>query len=397
VSSHEIVEENVGPAQATSLVVHLSDLHIARDAQRQAVLFEKLVKTVALEQAAVTRDRTLLAITGDVFDSATDPASELVHGFLELHRRIVDALGGDVPTVVLPGNHDRRRLGLLGPPRESLFRSLRDAVDSRTVYVAGCRGPFLAEIVPSAFHGLPAHVIAYDSSYLPHGLVGAGGTLRIEDLLQAHASLPRDGRPVLLLIHHHPPHSDAHDRREPRRFGRRASPGQMARGYGTAGAGFECGSRGANDDRARRGHGAFDAAFLRACRSPASWSQARADGAVALRHDAHLRRRPARIGGERGTARGPERARSSGSRAPVAVVQSRRDLRCRGARRIRFVLAQTIECNDDTISAPFASITDLTTGRESPADVHADDGTWTVTADACPPRTLLRIYWPLAE
>src|SRR6185295_9160216 len=35
------------------------------------------------------------------------------------------------------------------------------------------------------------------------GLVGAGGTIRIEDLLQAHAVLPHDGIPVVLLVHHH--------------------------------------------------------------------------------------------------------------------------------------------------------------------------------------------------
>jgi 3',5'-cyclic AMP phosphodiesterase CpdA len=186
-----------------SLIVHLSDLHIARDPARQSILFDKLVEAVGRERDTSAPEKVVLAITGDVFDSATDTASVLIDLFLRLHRRLAAALGGDVPTIVLPGNHDRRRIGVLGPHREGLFRALQASVDARQVYVAGCRSPFLAEIVPASFHRLPAHVIAYDTTYLPRGLVGAGGTVRIEDLLRAHAQLPRDALPVLLLAHHH--------------------------------------------------------------------------------------------------------------------------------------------------------------------------------------------------
>jgi len=45
---------------------------------------------------------------------------------------------------------------------------------------------------------------------------------------------------------------------------------------------------------------------------------------------------------------------------------------------------------------PFASVTDLTTGRERPAQIELRDGYWSVTLLRCAPRTLLRIYWPLA-
>ena len=45
---------------------------------------------------------------------------------------------------------------------------------------------------------------------------------------------------------------------------------------------------------------------------------------------------------------------------------------------------------------PFASATDLTTGRESPARIELRDAHWSVTITDCAPRTLLRIYWPLA-
>jgi hypothetical protein len=46
---------------------------------------------------------------------------------------------------------------------------------------------------------------------------------------------------------------------------------------------------------------------------------------------------------------------------------------------------------------PFASVTDLSTGRERPIRVQTDGVGWTAVVEACPPRTLLRLYWPLAE
>jgi 3',5'-cyclic AMP phosphodiesterase CpdA len=186
-----------------TLLVHLSDLHMTRNPSAQGLLFDRLVETLRREREALRPDRVTVVITGDVFDSASDPAAALVEDFLRLHRRVVDSLGGDAPTIVIPGNHDRRRLGLIGPHREALFHALHRGVDPQRVYVAGCRTPFLAQVVPPEMHGIPAHVITYDSSYLPHGLVGAGGTIRSEDLLQAHARLPNDGRPLLLLVHHH--------------------------------------------------------------------------------------------------------------------------------------------------------------------------------------------------
>lgn len=186
-----------------SLVVHLSDLHMVPEAPWQASIFEALVRTLRLEYEAARPDRVAVVITGDVFDSATDPSAQAVDAFLRLHRGVVAALGGDAPTLVVPGNHDRRRHGLLGPNRGELFRSLHGAADPRQLFVAGAVPPFLAQIVPDELHRLPAHVIAYDSTYLPGGLVGAGGTVRVEDLLMAHARLPEDGRPIVILTHHH--------------------------------------------------------------------------------------------------------------------------------------------------------------------------------------------------
>lgn len=121
---------------------------------------------------------------------------------MALHGQILTALG-EAFTIVLPGNHDRRRFGLIGPNRAALFQALHRAADPAKIHVLGQRTPFLAEIVPAALHALPAHVVAYDSSYLPNGLVGAGGTFRLEDLLQVHAQLPDDGLPLVVLVHHH--------------------------------------------------------------------------------------------------------------------------------------------------------------------------------------------------
>jgi hypothetical protein len=186
-----------------SLVVHLSDLHMGFHGTAQSLLFDELVRTLTRERAAAPDESVAVAITGDVFDSSVLPARRAVEGFLALHARIVDALGGDAPTIVLPGNHDRRRFGLLAPQGMKLFQTLRDAADPRRLFVAGCAPPFLAQVVPEALHRLPVHVIAYDSTYLPGGLVGAGGTLRPEDLLMANGQLPDDGRPLLVLTHHH--------------------------------------------------------------------------------------------------------------------------------------------------------------------------------------------------
>jgi hypothetical protein len=187
------------------LLFHLSDLHLDAQNDVQPALLDMLVDTLRREKDACGEARFALAFTGDIFDSSTMPPRDAVPRFLDLLGRIVGAIGCAVPTIVLPGNHDRRWRGLIGPHRPQLFDALRAAVDARSVYVAGCQAPFLAEVVPNDFHGLPADVIAYDSTYLPHGWVSAGGLIRQEDLLQAHAQLNADtsSLPLLVLVHHH--------------------------------------------------------------------------------------------------------------------------------------------------------------------------------------------------
>jgi 3',5'-cyclic AMP phosphodiesterase CpdA len=185
------------------LLFHLSDVHLSRDVESQSALLANLVAAVRRERDASPADHAALVVTGDVFDSATDPAERMIETFLSLHERLSDALGGHPPTVILPGNHDRRRMGLIGPHREGLFEALANAVDPRHVHVAGRTTPFLAQVIPRPWHGLDAHLVAYDSSYLPRGLLGAGGTMRSEDLLQVHARLPPDNLPLIVLVHHH--------------------------------------------------------------------------------------------------------------------------------------------------------------------------------------------------
>jgi hypothetical protein len=46
--------------------------------------------------------------------------------------------------------------------------------------------------------------------------------------------------------------------------------------------------------------------------------------------------------------------------------------------------------------APFGSVTDLSTGREWPVFVQVTADEWSIRLQGCAPRTLLRIYWPLA-
>jgi 3',5'-cyclic AMP phosphodiesterase CpdA len=194
-----------GTPPAMPLIFHLSDLHIDTTSDAQRVLFDVLVDTLGREKQASNADQFALVITGDVFDSSTMPPGEAVPCFLDLHARIVAALGCALPSVVIPGNHDRRWRGLVGPHRSALFDALHSTVDPRAVYVGGCRFPFLAEVVPRAFHGLPIDLVAYDSTYVPHGLISAGGLIRQEDLLHAMARLdsPPSTLPLVVLVHHH--------------------------------------------------------------------------------------------------------------------------------------------------------------------------------------------------
>jgi len=177
-------------------IAHLSDLHFGAGDSAQARIHAGLVKTLAHEKV------DLLVLTGDVFDTSA-PASGLLEGFLGLLGKLRATQGGAVPTLLLPGNHDRRDAGVFAPWAGDLFVALKQRLEGdANVHVLGTRTPFLVERL--AFPRAPFDLVAYDSSYLPEGFVTAGGVVRQEDLLQVASEL--DGapeRPLLFLLHHH--------------------------------------------------------------------------------------------------------------------------------------------------------------------------------------------------
>ncbi len=170
----------------------------------QAALYDALISALRARFVAAGQRADLLVFTGDIFDSARVDVGLATRAFRALHERICDAIGTAVPTVIVPGNHDRRRRGFVGPHDGRLFEALRSAMGTRA-FVHGCDTPFLAAVVPREYHKLPLSLIAYDSTHLPRGLLSAGGAVRSEDLLQTASLLEKEpgSEPVLVLMHHH--------------------------------------------------------------------------------------------------------------------------------------------------------------------------------------------------
>jgi 3',5'-cyclic AMP phosphodiesterase CpdA len=178
-------------------IVHLSDLHLGASDKLQGPLF------IALAQAMRGIQADLLVLTGDVFDSSR-LGPDAVERFLALLDQLDAHLGSKVKTIILPGNHDRRGAGVLSPLDNTLFNLLAERAKSRpNLTVLGCTPPFLAHYVEVP--GLNAHVVVYDSTFLPRGLFSAGGMLRQEDLLEVAERMfdLRDDKPLLFLVHHH--------------------------------------------------------------------------------------------------------------------------------------------------------------------------------------------------
>lgn len=185
-------------------IVHLSDLHLFGNPAEQATIFRSLVTALRVERRRRRTDADLICLTGDVFDSSTLPKAQAVRAFSELLDGMHEALGGRIPTVIIPGNHDRRRAGLFLPHDHGLFDELRMALRGRA-WVHGAARPFLSEVVPPELHGLPLWLVSYDSNHLPEGAIGAGGAMRQEDLIRAVSIIDgqRPDWPVLFLLHHH--------------------------------------------------------------------------------------------------------------------------------------------------------------------------------------------------
>jgi hypothetical protein len=179
-------------------IAHLSDLHLTRAFLDRRPIFENLCRAVA----ALDRPPDLFVVTGDLFDTCDmDPgdARAILH---EMVGELGSAIKGTARILIVPGNHDVRERGFRRRKNgTALVRALRAAqIDG--VRISGGEEPNLAEIVPPSFHGLHAHVVAYDSTYLPRGTFGAGGIIRREDILALGASFSDDA-PLLVLMHHH--------------------------------------------------------------------------------------------------------------------------------------------------------------------------------------------------
>lgn len=186
-------------------ILQLSDLHLGRSEfpDEQEEILSALV--VALQRDCQQEGRPhLLTFTGDLFDSADQDPERTVDKFEAFLAGIFEALGGEIPTVLVPGNHDRRRWGLVAPFSTDLFDALAARMKGK-VLVHGTTTPFLSQVVSPQFHGLPIWVVAYDSTFLPKGLISAGGVLRREDLLRAASVIGKQNEdwPVLFLLHHH--------------------------------------------------------------------------------------------------------------------------------------------------------------------------------------------------
>lgn len=190
-------------------LIHISDLHLSdKQGDKQKVLLNNLF--AALRQEGDDRgpaDR--VAVTGDLFDSAgveADVAREQARDFF---AKLSDAVGG-VPIVVLPGNHDRRKSGLVGPHCASFFCELETnlaGMKNVTVLPFSENGSLVSKLPGTEGVRPCLDVAVLDTTRLLTGAFSSGGLIRPEDLLSLAAELgPAEGEsrcPLILLMHHH--------------------------------------------------------------------------------------------------------------------------------------------------------------------------------------------------
>ena len=304
-------------------IAHLSDLHYGADPETQPKLYEGLLEALRGEVV------DFLFFTGDVFDT-NDPAPGLVDGFLRLHAGIEAALGGPKPTVILPGNHDRRAEGVFAPYREDLFTELREKFAHRPdVQVLGQLTPFLAQRL--ALPGFPFDVVAYDSAYLPYRhRLGRRRGAPARPAAGGRRAGPKRLHPPAALPAAPPPHPHAGHRHLHHRHARPAAAAEVPGGHGAALAGEQRRPRRAHHDRAGRRLRAHHLADARPRGVGAARPQALRHRAAAQGH--RRRRRPAHH--QRGQLRGePEldRRRLRAGADAVAVDQLPRAGRRLGA------------------------------------------------------------------
>ncbi len=179
------------------VLAHLSDLHLGADSAQQPDILQSLPAALA----SAPRRPDVLLVSGDVFDtSAPGPAG--VERLVHLLDALEQQLGGPRPTLLMPGNHDRRESGVFAPWSRELFDTLRERLADRPhVHVLGGRGAI--DLVP--LPALGVDFAAWDSTRVRQGFLSAGGLVQAPDLLQLAARLEgRDpARPLVVALHHH--------------------------------------------------------------------------------------------------------------------------------------------------------------------------------------------------
>lgn len=191
-------------------LIHLSDLHLKRPDQLDSPQFRWLIATLKTV-AAAERGPLALVVTGDILDDAPQCAnavnenavSQIASGLVDKLEDAVQARDEKCPIVLLPGNHDRRGGGVVGPWRSWPMKAIAQSIKGRSAVVASAEpSEPLAQGLEtlSGIMGFP--VIAYDTTHALSGCFSAGGRIRVEDLFSAIGNVG-DTRPLMLLMHHH--------------------------------------------------------------------------------------------------------------------------------------------------------------------------------------------------
>jgi 3',5'-cyclic AMP phosphodiesterase CpdA len=194
---------------STLKIVHLSDMHLLNEPQdTQRILLRSLM--AALQQERQRGPVDLVAVTGDLFSTVVADA-RVEHEALQFFSALQRVLG-EIPIVVIPGNHDRREHGVIGPHRADFFVRVKEflAPLSSVKVLDFSTGP-LSTLLPLEYGKSLMEIAALDSTRLLQGVFGAGGSIRPEDILLLDADLQQrqavrdktEALPLLLLMHHH--------------------------------------------------------------------------------------------------------------------------------------------------------------------------------------------------
>jgi 3',5'-cyclic AMP phosphodiesterase CpdA len=195
-------------------IVHLSDLHLSNDLlvvspeqkpQRQILDNLALALKKTKQDFHRAADTWMVVVTGDIYDTATLRAPK-VAAIMDLLLETLDQALGQTIVVLLPGNHDVRARGIVqcGRWRNRVLPALRAYLDEKPkgkVFLHAKQGAGLVSAVQD--DGAPVHLVAYDSTWLPYGLMSAGGMVRAEELLSLFPAVQQTRKPLVLMLHHH--------------------------------------------------------------------------------------------------------------------------------------------------------------------------------------------------